>query len=574
MSLSSLKSRGWVVKTAAVLFCAAVPLLKYLQVPCRARPEMIVRATVLGSAVFLLTLPAAWFVCRRLFGRLVGTALLITYLLLALFPFRIFYPKGADLCGLVSAPPKAFFGTGGVFILAAFALLGLLGAYLLHRRTVADYLRRIPLVKVLIYCSLLLLAFLQVLLRYGSNSPKSVDGGWHHDSTPYNRSVFWGVRYGGGDHPMHIEPSGMFRGVGSTRTYNAHYMKINNRSMGPFLYSLVCPFLNPYASAVAVNFVFYFIILIASYLLATRLGLNQWISVGFSILLSANHYILWRTVEPYFYIQYDAALILLFYGMIELGPLDGKASASTYLIFGSLLSTAALCYDSVLVSTALILWTVFRVCRFDGGFDWRVLAAGIGFALLPHLIYQSWDATLKALHVAGSQLHTSYRVVFMKKLLGLPGYIFDEPWQCLRMVDNAIARLLLLNRLDTQIVEYWASLGLLGVISLFALLPRYCSKEPMRDLMLLFFSCVVMGVLTVLAGALPPRTLIDQLVFDPERTTAAAYPAVVLGQSVGLFHLAGKIAGLGRIRARNILFAAFIAVLFVLSFGRQYLSGS
>lgn len=534
---------------------------------------MILRATVLGSAIFLLTFPAAWFVCLRLFGRLIGTALLMAYVLVALFPFRIFYPKGTSFCKLVSAPPEALLGIGGVAVLVSLLAMGFLGSYLLYRKRLTEYLRRMSRIKVLIYFFLLLLALLQVGLRYGSNSPKSVGGGWHHKETPYNRSVFWGVRYGGGDHPMHIGVSGMFRGVGSSRTYNAHYMKINNRPLGPFLYAQVCPYLNPYAAAIAVNFVFYFIILIVGYLLATKLGLNQLLSVGFAVLLSANHYILWRTVEPYFYIQYDASLILLLYGMVVLRPLDGNGSFVGYLQFGSLLAAAALAYDAVLGCAALILWTAFRVYSKNKGFNFRILPVGIGFALLPHLVYQAWNATLKIAQVAGSDLHRSYRIVFMKKMLGLPGYIFDEPWHCLRIVDNAISKLLMVNRLDTQIVEYWASLGLLGVISLFALLPRYCDRKAIRDLILLFFSCVIMGVLTALGGALPPRTLIDQLVFDPERTTPAVYPAVILGQTVGLYFIARKITGPGRAMTRSILFALFIGLLFVLSFGRQYCSG-
>lgn len=574
MSLKSLKNRGRIELALGVGFCLAVPLLKYLQIPCRARPEMIMRATVLSSVIFLLTFPAVWFVCRQLFGRLVGTALLVTYTLVALFPYRILYPKTTDFCSLVSSPPTTIFGIGGVVVLVVFLGLGLLAAYLFYRREVERYLRRIPRLKVFIYSLLLLLAFAQVALRYGSNSPKSVAGGWHDKTTPYKRAVFWDVRYGGGDHLLHVTPSGMFRGVGSTKTYNKRYLKINRRSVGPFLYAQVCPYLNPYAAAIAVNFVFYFIIVICGYLLARELRLSEWVSVGFAVLLSANHFILWRTVMPYFYIPYDATFILLLYGMVKLHPFERSRPISSFLQFGSLLAVAALSYDPNLVCLALMLWTLVRVYRLNQGFNCRVVLVGIGFSLLPHLVHQAWEASLKAMKVAGTQAAMAERSMFMKKLLGLPGYIIEEPWQCLGIVDNAISKLVLVNRLDTQIVEYWASLGLLGVISLFALLPRFADKKALRDTMLLFLACVIMGVLVSLAAALPLRTKIGQLALDPMRTTSAVYPAVILGQAVGLYYLAKKLVAVGASRARNIMFSVFVGILYLLSYGRLFFSGS
>jgi hypothetical protein len=505
------------------------------------------RATVLSSVIFLLTFPAVWFACRQLFGRLVGTALLVTYTLVALFPYRILYPKTTDFCSLVSSPPTTIFGIGGIVVLVVFLGLGLLAAYLFYRREVEGYLRRIPRLKVFIYSLLLLLAFAQVALRYGSNSPKSVAGGWHDKTTSYKRAVFWDVRYGGGDHLLHVTPSGMFRGVGSTKTYNKRYLKINRRSVGPFLYAQVCPYLNPYAAAIAVNFVFYFIIVICGYLLARELRLSEWVSVGFAVLLSANHFILWRTVMPYFYIPYDAMFILLLYGMVKLHPFERSRPISSFLQFGSLLAVAALSYDPNLVCLALMLWTLVRVYRLNQGFNCRVVLVGSGFSLLPYLVHQAWDASLKAMQVAGTQAAMAERSMFMKKLL---------------------------NRLDTQIVEYWASLGLLGVISLFALLPRFADKKALRDTMLLFLACVIMGVLVSLAAALPPRTKIGQLALDPMRTTSAVYPAVILGQAVGLYYLAKKLVAVGASRARNIMFSVFVGILYMLSYGRLFFSGS
>jgi len=570
MTLSTWTERGRLRWILLAVFLAAVPLLQYLKVPCTARSGMVLRATLLGSLAFLLTLPAAWFICRRLFGRLLGTGLLVTYGLVMLFPARLLSASGVNHCRLVPAQPTTVFGFGGVVILILFLGLGLLSTYLLHREKLSGFLGRLPWRKGIVYGALLVLAVTQVAIRYGSSSPKSVSGGWHHkDRAGYPHKVFHGVRYGGGDHELHIHTSGMFRGVGTPKTYDK--LLINRRAMGPFLYTQVSAYLSPYAAAIAVNLLFYLLILIGGYLLARELRLSEWVSVGFAVLLSANHFLLWRTVTPYFYLPFDAAILLVLYGLLKLRPFDRPASVATLLQFGSLLALAALSYDPMVLCAALILWTLLRAYRTDEGFQLRAAGIGLGLSLVPVAVQQAWEAMLRGLSLAGSPTDAAHRALFFKKVVALPGFLVDEPWECLRIVDTAVTRLVLTNRTDTFIVEYWATLGLLGVISLFALLPRFAERKGLRDLIACFFASVLVGVLLSLTAAIPPRAKMDIFALDPMRTTSAAYPAVLLGQAVGLHFLAGKV-GFGSTRARDIIFLVLVGILWVLSFGKLVLT--
>lgn len=565
--LQGLRTNGRRLRWAlGIGFCLSVPIWKYLQVPCTASSGMVLRATALGSVLFLLTLPAAWFVCRALFGRLLGRALMATYGLISLFPYKILYPGATDFCNLTQAPPTTLFGVGGIGVLVLFFVLGLAATYLLHRHDVPAYFRRLPRRKVVVYGVLLLLALVQVGVRYGSRSPKSVSGGWHEKSTPYKRVTFSGVRYGGWDHPLHITPSGMFRGIGAPKDYDKG--KINRRAIGPFLYAQIAPYLNPYAAAIAVNFLFYLILLICGYLYARGLCLNEWVSVGFSVLLSANLFVLWRTVIPYFYLPYDASFLLLLFGLLKLRPLDRDVSPMRLVQFGSLLVLAGIAYDPSLIFFAVMLWTVFRGVGWGIGVDRRVLITGLGLAALPVLVQRGWEAMLKVMSVAGSEVDAQMRSMFIEKVIQLPGYSLEEPWECLQTVDTSLSKLVLTNRLDTGVVEYWAALGVLGLISLFALVPRRALREPFRDLLLLFAASVTMGVLVSLAAALPPRTKIDIFAVNPMRTSSAVYMALVLGQTVGFHYLARRMAPPGALRLRNGLFVGFVALVWVLSFGR------
>lgn len=566
MFLELLEKRPRLKWTLGIGFCLSVPLWKYLQVPCTLSSGMVLRATVLGSLIFLLTLPAAWFVCRALFGRLLGTALLVTYGLISLFPYRVLYPGTTRFCEFVQAPPTTLVGVGGAGVLVLFFALGMGATYLLHRGEVRSYLRRLPKRKLAIYALLLALAGVQVGVRYGSRSPKSVSGGWHDKTTPYKRATFWKVRYGGWDHPLHITPSGLFRGIGAPKDYDKG--KINRRSIGPYLYAQIAPYLNPYAAAVAVNFLFYLIILICGYLYARSLRLNELVSAGFSVLLSANLFVLWRTVMPYFYIPYDAAFLLILYGLVTLRPLDRYATPGRLLQFGSLLVLAGIAYDPNLIFLAVLLWAAVRGVGWGRRPHGRVLLTGLGLAALPVLVQRGWEGILKAMAVAGADVDAVQRGLFMKKVFGLPGHFLEEPWECLQIVDTSLSKLVLSNRFDTARVEYWAVLGVLGLVALFGLLPRRARREGYRDLMLLFAASVLMGVLVSLAAALPPRTKIDIFAVDPMRTSSAVYMALVLGQAVGLHYLAGKAAPPGALRLRNGLFVALVVLVWGLSFGR------
>ncbi len=567
-----LKNPRWRVALVAVAAVVLVPLLTWLRVPCTARAGMVGRAVLLGSVLLLVSLPAVWFLCRALLGRVLGTAGFATYLLLTLFPYRFLYPRSGSACRFVAAPPHTVLGLPGSAVLWLFAAVGLGLAAFIHRHHLGRYVRTLPRARAVIYALILGLCVTQVAVRYGSRSPKSVAGGWHQKETPYHRATFWHVRYGGGDHPLHVIPAGMFRGVGAPKDYNHPPLKINRRSVGPFLYAQLTPHLNPYAAAIAVNFLFFLIIVLGGYRLARAYGLSEWPSAGFAALLSANHFVLWRTVVPYFYIPFDAAFVALLLGLTLLRPLQRRASAAGLLQFGSLLALAAIAYDSSLLVIAVGLLTVVRIRRLEGGVDWRLGGVGLGLAALPVLVQRGWEGLLLGLNVAGNPVDAEQRGLFLGKLAGLPAHVVDEPWETLRLLDHSVSRLGLVNRLDIHVVEYWAVLGLVGVVALFALVPRYLPRVDWRDLLLVALSSVILGVLIQLAATIPPRTKIDQFALDPMRTSSAVYVAVVLGQTLLLYHLAERAGGRWGRGWGHGLFAGAVGSIWVLSFGRLWWS--
>lgn len=535
---------------------------------------MTANAVLLGSLFLIFSMPAVWFLCRAILGRILGTAGFIFYLLITLFPYRWLFPDQTSFCTWVAAPPSSLFGPGWVVLVLLVIVAGAAAAFI-YRRELPVRLKALPGTRVVILVLLTFSAVTQVAVRYGSRSPKSVDGGWHKESNPYKRAVFWNIRYGGGDHALHITPAGLFRGVGAPKDYNKDHLKINRRSVGPFLYAQFTPYLDPYASAVAVNFLFYLIIVLGGYRLARIFGQTELLSAGFALLLSANHFVLWRTVMPYFYLPFDAAFVALLLGLYLLRPLDQNPVPHGLLQFGSLMALAAISYDANLPALAVLLWTVVRIVRrrrIEGHFDGRVAAAGFFSAVLPVFVQRGWEALLKSLNVAGNTMDVEARSLFMSKLVDLPAHLLNEPRESLEILDQSLSRLIFMNRMDTNIVEYCAVLGGVGVVAFFALLPRYLAKKHFHDLLALTAASVIIGVIVSLAAALPPRSKIDLFATDPMRTSSAVYATMVLGQTVAIYHFVDRLGARGRFRLRTTFFAVSIGLVWILSFGRLWWS--
>jgi hypothetical protein len=492
-----------------------------------------------------------------LFGEYLGVAFSVLYVLLAVFPYKLFYGGEVALGNICFAPvPRTIFGSGGIWAVIFYLVVSLLVASVYWFYKKGKLFPVIEKGRALIFLLLFLAVLIQVLPRLGERSPKAVRRDRHRPaaerSYPYRTQVFYGVETGGADVWHHVGPSGMFRGNFGV----ARRVVINRRGFAPYLYSLISTYFHPYNAGIIVNAVFYYMIVVCGYLLVKQLNLDESVAVAYSILLSANYFILNFTLEPVFYVQYFAFIILILLLIPRLGVFEDSRKVKDKVLFCFVLACCGLTYDAFVFSGMLLLWGFFHSFRVLSEGVKKSLVAGVKavvLAVVPLCSQYLWEVLLRFYDLQGMPDNIEARANLLDRLFLLPRYIYTNFWEFGALVSRNIIRLVVENPVlpvkhlidasahptavtGESTIEYWSVLGLVGVFSLFVLLPKYLSKEHKEGVYACYISNLSIGLLSSLAAAVGPLMKYHWIFMAPSRTNNA-YPILILAQSIGIYHI-------------------------------------
>jgi len=521
----------------------------------------------------------------------------VFYVLLALFPYKLFYGAEVDLSNIWFYPvPTTIFGASGIWVVIFYFVVSLFvtAAYWFYKTH--KYFPAIEKKQVLVPLLLLLAALIQIGPRLGKNSPKCVKRNLHKDGiftnirttkfhgseiternlhrddvvTNIRTTKFYGFETGGNDVFHHVVPSGMFKGVFKPCRIYA----VNRRGLAPYLYSLISTYFHPYYAAIIINGMFYYIILVSGYLLAKHLGLDESIAIAYSILLSANYFILFQTIVPYFYIQYITFIMLILLLIFRLRVFETPWQINHQLLFCCVLACSGLTYDPFVFSAFVLLWGLSHSIRTLGiniKKSLGTIVQSLVFAVIPICSLYLWEMLLRFYHLEGLSHNVQIRADLLDKLLLLPGYIYTNFLACGALASRIIIKLVVENPVlavrdpvEPQI-EYWFLLGMLGVFSFFVFLPRYVGKEHREGLYVCYISNLSLSFMTSLAAAVPPL-MEYHYVFISEARTNNAYPVMILAQSIGIYHITKVCCDKLKIGKRETLVVTVAVCIYLLSF--------
>ncbi len=530
-----------------------------------------IQTTVLSLYLFFLILPCLFFCFKTMFGSGIAWLFAIFFMLLSVFPYKYFYRQETDLASIFFEPvPDAVGGINGFFyIFILFLVAAAAFLYRSLRQTKKAVLCNLDGRTFLVLFFLFSLSLLQIIPRLGQNSPKCVLYNAHRAEQPYAVAgvpceKFYGYHYCGYDALQHTVPSGFFKGV-STDGYGA--LVINRRGLGPYLYSHIAHYMNPYLAAMAINCFFYFLIIAGGFFLARHITASSIVAVSFSILLSANMYIVFQTVVPYFYLPYCAFVLLIMYLLFKQDFFGAPQTTSDTLLFFSVLACSGLTYDPYPFSSMLFFWGLFVFCgkyRAERAAADKALLKAVIFPAVPILSQYLWENLLKYYGLLGGTDNVNARNDLLDKLLFLPEYIFRNFWDFAALVNKNAYRLLVTNPASKDI-EYWPLLGLLGVVSLFAFLPRYVDRRYLKGLYACYTANFSIALVASLAAAIPPQIKYGDAFISALRSNNA-YPVLVLAQSAGICLCVDLCFGRQSGRLRNIAIIGLSLIVYACSY--------
>ncbi|MBN2271817.1 MAG: hypothetical protein JXN61_14460 [Sedimentisphaerales bacterium] len=540
----------------AILLVLISLLFLYIRIPRSAPASSQAVGTVfaVSSFIFLISAPCFYFVFKMLLGEFIGLLFLVFYVILSVFPYKIFYGSAINLNSMFFSPvPRTVLGIGGGWIVIFYFVIALSAVCGYWFYKTGKFFPSIQKRKAIIFCVLLLAALIQICPRLGKNAPKSMQANIRKaDTAKFGpTSKFFGFDTGGFDLWQHIGPSGMFKG-----DFRKCDGLINRRGLGPYCYSLVSTYFHPYYAAIIVNGTFYFLIIVSGYLLAKHLGLSEAVSILCAILLAANYHILFFTAVPYFYITYFAFIILILLLLFKMRLFEDPTKVGDQLFFCSVLACSGLTYDPYVFTGILFLWGLFHVFRKPNTQPRRFLritAHTLILAAIPILGQKAWEMLLQMHNLQGRDVNIQSRSDVFSRLVQIPGQIYTHFWAYGALVSRNIIRIVVENpvlpardllkdsapevsALFENSIEYWSLLGLLGVFSFFVWLPRYIDKEHRGGLYACYISNLSISLISSLVAAIPPLMTYGWMFLSPSRTNNA-YPVLILAQGIGIYHI-------------------------------------
>ena len=564
-------------------FILAALFLIYWRIPSKELFSETRTASFLFSAfMFLLSAPCFYVVFRSLFGQFLGLLSSVFYVLLAVFPYKIFYGLGVELRNICFWPvPETIFGLGGIWLVIFYFVLsfGAVSAYWYYKTK--KFIPAVNKKRVLIFSLLFVAALIQLCPRLGENSPKSVRRELHRENAVnrYRTLKFFDVETGGYDTPTHVLPSGMFK----ANPEPGRRKEINRRGLNPYLYSLVSTYFHPYYAAIIINGLFYYLIIAAGYLLAKQLGLSEAIAAAYSVLLSANYFLLNMTIESVFYAPYYALVILVVFLAFRLKVFENPREIKNQVLFCFVLACSGLTYDPYVICGTLLLWGLFcwaATVRRNAKGSLVTIVQALIFAIVPACSQRLWEKMLVHYNLQGIAYNLEARAGLFERLFSLPGKFYSDFLHWGNLTIRHIIRLVLGNPVlrteklfDKRVftlgeprIEYWTLLGLFGVVSLFVFLPRYLNKDQKKGIYACYIANLGIALLSSLAAAIGPVMRYGWIFLAPSRTNHA-YLVLILAQSVGIYHITKFFCGKFKIeRATEIIAVAIAVCIYMLSF--------
>jgi len=491
------------------------------------------RTNILFTYLFLLSAPFFYICSRILLPKLLSMFLFSGFILLALFPYKLFYASEINLCTSYQyPPPETVFGLPGYWVLIILGFIALfvtLCWWLLKKR---KYGWILPRKEVAVCFVLLAILLLQILPRLNDHSPRMVNKGVQRECKGRCTIEFFGhcVMC---DVDHHAMINGMYKGVPD----DYKIFVINRRALSPFLYSLIETYMDPYYAIIVINSIFLYLIMLAGYTLALHFNLNRTVAIVFAILLSANMILHQQTVEGVFYVSKTAFAFFILTVGYKLRIFSQTTSWKQKLLFCSILACSSLTYDPYITVVFLFLWAFLHaICEINTNVrsSGRIMLHGIFYSMAPMLSLFILESILGHYGLEGNSDNIGARSDVLEKVLLLPAYFFNNMDKIYKLADHSINTLVFRNpRSD----EYLALLGSFGVVSFFAIMPGYIKSENRKGLYAIFLATLLLPLVAKLSASIPPLAKYSYIYLDRNRTTDYL-PALILSQSIGIYHLA------------------------------------
>lgn len=523
---------SWYLSTCSkwIFVIASICLLINFRYVCNEQEKF--QTFILFTYLFFLSAPCLCICFRILLPNILAKFLFFWFLIIALFPYRFLYESQVVLCDYyLYPPPKTIWGLHGYWVLIFYGLLSALITSCWYVYQKKKYGRTISKKEILISIILLLVLLVQVLPRLNDHSPLMVNKGIQHQCEGKSRVEFFGHCVLG-DVKHHTMINAMYKGVADK--YDNFVM--NRRSLTPFLYSLIEPYLDPYYAAIVINSVLLYMIMLASYRLVIHFSLNITIAMAFAILLSANKSIHVYTVEAAFYLSKTAFAFLIILCGYKLRVFSQNTSYKLKLLFCSILGCISLTYDPYIYVAFIFIWAVsfaldqIKINIYESG---RIFLHGIIYGCAPLLTLFIFERILRYYGLEGWGDNIQSRTDIFEKIFLLPSYFVDNMGKIGRLADWSINKLIFRNPRE---MEYINLLGSFGVICFFVFIPRYIDKIKQKGLYAIYLATILVPLAAMLAASIPPLARYHYIYVTSGRTNDFLI-VLVLAQSMGIYYI-------------------------------------
>jgi len=517
-----------------------------------AEPEKF-RTGVLFAYLFFIFTPCLYVCFRILLPKFLGMFLFLFFLLLALFPYKIFFAPEINLCDyfLYFDPPILFnLPRYWIIILFGFLALAMTSCWQWYKKR--QYSWVLPKKEIAVSLLFLFLMLVQILPQLETDALKGIPD----ECEGRCKEKFFGycvtcdVRH-------HTMINGMYRGVAD----NFNNFVINRRGLSPFLYTLAEPYITPYYAAIIINSFFFYLIILSGYALAVHFKLNTTIAIISAILLASNKLLHLYTLTVAFYLAKTAFAFLILTAGYKLHVFSKTASLKSKLLFCSVLASCSLTYDPYIFVAFLFFWALFhalgqiKVNPREAG---RVILHGICYCIVPMLSLFIFENILKYYAMEGYSDNLISRRDIFAKLPIFPAYLFNHTTEMAQLAGECIDTLIFSN---PQKMEYIELFGSFGVISFFVFIPKYIKSDKPNGLYAIYLATLSIPLFAMLIASIPPLAKYSYIYVSFIRTTDYL-PALVLAQSIGLYYVTKASCGWLQIGLKP-SYAAYGASLFI-----------
>jgi hypothetical protein len=500
-----------------------------------AEPQRL-QTNILFALLFSISVACLYVTTRILLPKILGMFWLFFFLILALFPYRLFFDKTARLCDyLLYSNPPLILGLSRPWLLALIALMALaLTAFVWFRKK--KYPWALPKREIIVSLLLLLLVIIQMGARANDRALYDADGNVKFNCKGLKCKVEFFGHCVICDVHHHTIAGGIYKGVPGKES---RYDKLvnNRRGLCHFMYSIIEPYTDPFTGVVLVNGFFFYIIVLSAYALGRYLRLDRSVAVAFAVLLAANKMVHMQAMVVAFYIVKTAFAFLILTAGYKLRIFSRQRSLKSKLLFASILVCSALVYDPYIYVAFLCFWACFQAAgqKFS---DWRkaawIILMGLAYSLVPIVAQSLFEGLLSFYGLTGNFENMSARQDILDKLPLLPAYCINNFWKVVKLTADNLVTLLYHN---PRKMEYIPFMGTFGVVACFVFVPLFLTKKQYGGVYAIFLATLAIPLLAMLAASIPPHWKYRNIYTHMSRTTDYL-TILALAQSLGLYWIA------------------------------------